>query len=105
MLREEERDAAVLRTERAATHPHDLPRSEQRVEVARVVSLDARREDARLEVRRRDERALELGDRVEQRGLSLRRRVDAVPRDREASERVLLDRLDLAPQPRERAAA
>ena len=70
MLREEERDAAVLRTERAATHPHDRPGSEERVEVARVVFGDACGQDARLEIGSGHERALELRDRIEQRRLS-----------------------------------
>ena len=105
MLREEQRDLAVARPERAPAHPHELARCQQRVEVPRVVAPHARREDPRLEIRRRHERAFELRDRLEERGLAALGRVEAVPGRGEAAEGVLLDRLDLAAQTRQRSPA
>ena len=105
VLGEEERDLSVLGTERAPAHPHDRAGPEERVEVTRIVFRDARRKDSRLEIRRRHERALELRDRVEERGLPTFGRIDAVPGHRESTERVLFNRLDLAAQSRERSSA
>src|SRR5207248_9338763 len=96
-------DLAVARRDRAAADPDDGAGGEERVEVALVGGGDARGEDAHLEVRRGDERALELRDRVEQGRLAGARRLDAVPGEREARERDLLDGLDLFAQSRERA--
>ena len=103
VLGQVQRDLAVARPDRAATGPDDRARGKQRVEVALVIARDPRREDPRFEIRRGDECALELRDRVEERGLAGARRVHAVPREREPRERDLFDRLDLFAQPRERA--
>src|SRR6202158_6034272 len=102
MLGEKDRDLAVVRTGRSAADPDRRSRREERVEVALVVVADARREDARLEIGRGNEGALQLRDRVEERALAGARRVEAVPRRREPGQRPLFDGLDLAAQPRER---
>ena len=70
-----------------------------------MIVRDARRQDLAFEDRCRERRALQLLDGVEQRIDASPRRADAVPRQQEPPERVGLDRLDLLPQPRERAAA
>ena len=105
MLGEKEGDASVLRAEGAAAHPHDRPGTEEGVEVARVVFRDASGKDACLQIRRRHEGAFKLRDRVKKGGLSALGRIDAVPRDRESAERILLDGLDLAAEARERPPA
>ena len=70
MLGQEKRDPTVLRAERGTAHPHDRAGAKERIEVAWIVFRHAGRQDARLEIRRRHECALELCDRVEERGLS-----------------------------------
>src|SRR5437762_5966217 len=95
VLREIKGDLSVARADRPAADPDRGTGREERVKVALVVGGDARRENAHLEVRRGDERALELRDRIEQRRFAGARRLDAVPGEREARERNLLDRLDL----------
>ena len=105
MLGEKERDSSVLRAKRSAAHPHDRARAEESVKVSWVVFLDTGREDVRLEIRRGHERAFELRDRVEERGLPTLAGIDAVPRHRESTERVLIHRLDLTAKARERSPA
>src|SRR5207245_3689630 len=100
MLGEEQRDTSVLRANCSAAHPHDRTGAEQGVEVTRVVLLDASRQDPCLEIRRRDERAFELRDRVDERGLPALAGIDAVPGHREPAERILVDRLNLAAKTR-----
>src|ERR1700687_3454647 len=70
MLGEKDRDLAVVRTGGSATDPDRRSRREEPVEVALVVVADARREDARLEIGRGNEGALQLRDRVEARALT-----------------------------------
>jgi len=73
-----------------------LAGAEQRVQIARVVLRDAGGEDARLEIGRGNEGALQLLDGIEERGGSALGRLDPVPCDGEAREGFLLDRLDFA---------
>ena len=62
-----EREAAVVLAERLDAAPHDLAGRGQRVEIGRLIALDARRQDLGLENRREERRALQVLDRVEQR--------------------------------------
>ena len=96
MFGEEQRDLSIARPERAAAHPHDLAGAEQRVQIARVVLRDAGGEDARLEIGRGNEGALQLLDGIKERGGSALGRLDPVPCDGEAREGFLLDRRDFA---------
>src|SRR5687768_12947199 len=105
VLGQEDPDLAVMRAAGTAAYPDRGPGCEQRIEVSFVVATDARGEDAGLEIGRRDERALELGDRVEESALAGPRGLEPVPGGREPCQRRLLDRLDLAAKARERTLA
>ena len=72
MIGEVQRDAAVALAERLDADPDDFAGRHDRVEIRRVVDVEARRQDLGLEDRRRQRRALQLLDGVEQ-------RVGAVP--------------------------
>src|SRR5207245_1990099 len=71
----------------------------------RVVLVDASPQDPCREIRRSDERAFELRDRVEERSLPALAGIDAVPGHREPAERILVDRLNLAAKTRKRSSA
>ena len=105
MVGQVERDAAVSFAQRFDAGPDDLARSHQRVQHRRLIACDARRQDLALEHRGGEWRALQLLDRVEQRFGAATHGADAVPRRRETVRARRRDRFDLAPQPRERAAA
>ena len=67
MIGEVQRDAAVAIADRLDADPDDFSGRRHRVEIGRVVVLDPRRQDLRLENRRRERGALQLLDGVEQR--------------------------------------
>src|SRR5438874_11748401 len=98
MIGEIERDAAVALAERLDADPHHLAGCGDGVEVRWIVDVDPRRQNLRLENRRRERRALQLLDRVEQRVSAVTTPHDALPRRREAAEHGLIDRLDLVAQ-------
>ena len=100
-----EREPAIVLPERFEPAPHDLARSRQRVEIRRLVALDARRQDLGLENRRDERRALQPLDRIEQRIEAGAPAHDALPVRDEPSEHRRLDRFDLMTKLRERAAA
>ncbi len=105
VIRQVERHAAVAFAERLDARPDDFARGHQGVEHVRPVVLHARRQNLMLEHGRGQGRALELFDGVEERLDPVAAGSDALPRDGEAAERFGIHRLDLLPQPGERAAA
>ena len=104
MIGEVQRDAAVALAERLDADPDDFAGRRDRVEIGRIVAVDPRRQDLGLEDRRRQRRALQLLDRVEQRVGAAPPPDDPLPRRREPAEHRLIDRLDLVAQLGERAA-
>ena len=100
-----EREPPVVLAERLESAPHDLTGRGQRVEIGRLIALDARRQDLGLENRRDERRALQALDRIEQRVQPRSPADDALPVRDEASEDGGFDRLDLMPELRERPAA
>ena len=100
-----ERDPSIVATERSAADPDHLAGGAELVEQARGVAGDACRQDVALEHRGRDRHPLELGDDLDQPPGATGRRADPVPRGEEAREHGRVDRLDLAPQARQRAPA
>ena len=96
---------AVAIAERLDAEPHDLARAHQHIEVGGTIALHAGRQHVGFEHRCRQRRALQLLDRVEQRVEAAARPHHALPHRRQPPQRVGLDRLDLAPQPRERSLA
>jgi len=111
VVRQVQRDASVAIAERLDADPDDFARGRHRVEIGRLVRGDPRRQHFGLQRRRRDRRALQLLDDVEQRvrpppTLGDPRPVKpdpphALPRRREPPEDRLIDRLDLLSQLRE----
>ena len=102
---EHERDAAVVGPERSGADPGHVAARDERVEVGGPVPADPGREDVGLEDRRRHGRALEPGDGVGERVDVAARAVRSLPRGEEPGERRRVDRLDLAPEQRERPPA
>ena len=96
VLAEEERDAVG-----AGADPGDLAARAQRVEMLGAVAGNAPRQHLRLPERSRQRERLQRHERLAQR----RAAVDAVPAGQEPRERGGLDRLDLAPERRERRTA
>ena len=119
MIGEVQRNPSIALAERLHSHPHDLTRRHDGIQVGWIICADARRQDLGFENRGRERRPLKLLDRVEQRVRShspcpgyardrcerSRRRRHALPRGCEAPEHRVLDRLDFVAQPREGAAA
>ena len=103
VIREVQREASVSFAERLHAHPRDLARGDQVIEVGRLVTGDARREDLGLDERGGQWSTLELVDGIEQCVEPEPRPGHSLPRRGEAPERLLLDGLDLVPQARERA--
>ncbi len=115
--RPDQHDPAVVAAEAAPPHPGDLAHRAQLVEQARLVAGDAGRQHVALQHGRRDGHAGQLVDdlgQALQRGRSpewrhvragARHRHDALPGRQEPGERRRIDRLDLAAQPGQRAAA
>ena len=66
VISEIQRDAAIPFAQRLDADPDDFAGSHQRVEHRRLIVLDSRRQDFALEHGRRDCRALQLFDGVEQ---------------------------------------
>ena len=101
-----EGDPPVVPPQGPVADPGDLAGCAQLVEEARRVTGDARRKDVALQDAGGQRQALELrhclGQAVETASPS---RPDPLPGREEARERGRLDRLDLAPQARQRAAA
>ena len=83
---EVQREPAVAIAERLDAAPDDFAGGGQRVEIGGVVALDARREDLALEDRRRQRRALQVLDRIEQRVEAGAPPDDALPGGEEARE-------------------
>jgi len=83
----------VAFAERLHAHPHHLAGGDDGVEVSRVVVLQPGRQDFSFEDRRRQRRSLELLDHVEQRVGADTLLHEALPRDRESTQRCLVDRL------------
>ena len=105
LVAEHEPHATVAGAERARAHPHDLAGRAQRVEIGGPVLGQARRQHVGLEHRRRDRRARQHAEHVDDAVDAAPVRADAVPRRQEAGERAAVDGLDLLAQRRERAAA
>ena len=100
-----ERDPPVVAAERAAPDPDDLAGRAELVEQARRVAGHAGRQHVALEDRCGKRHALELATASIEPPEAAGRRADPVPRRQEAGERLRLDRLDLAAEARQRAAA
>ena len=110
--RADERDPPVVAAETPPPDPGHLAERAELVEEPRLVAGDAGREHVTLQHRRRDRQAGQLvddlgealqGGRATERGRGTPQRRDAVPVGQEAAERGRIDRLDLAPQARQRA--
>ena len=104
LVAEEQAHPAVGGAERAGADPHHLAGGAQRVEVGRPVAAQAGRQDVGLEHRRRDRRALEDAEHLDQAVEARARPLDALPRGQEPGQGLGLDRLDLAAQRGQRAA-
>jgi hypothetical protein len=102
---EVQRDAAIALAERLDADPDDLAGRGDGIEIGGIVAIDARGENLGLENRRRERRALELFDGVEQRIGALPPLDDALPGGAEPAEHGLVDRFDLVPQLGERSPA
>ena len=100
---EVECDPAVAFAERLDADPDHLACRGDRIEIGRIVRVDACREDLAFEDRRGDRRPLQLLDRVEQRIGTVPALRDSLPGRRKPSEHGLIDRLHFVPQLRERA--
>ena len=98
-----EREPAVPVAERLDAAPHDFARRGQRVEIGRVVALDARREDLALEDRGGHRRALQVLDRSSSASRPGAPPDDALPAREQAAEHRRIDRLDLLAQLRQRS--
>ncbi len=105
MIGQIQRDPAVALAERLDTNPDHFARCGHRVEIRRIVDVDPCRQDLGFQDRRRQRRALQLLDGVEQRVGAIPPLDDPLPRRRETAEHRLIDRLDLVAQLGERAAA
>ena len=97
-------DASVVGTERPRADPDDLAGRAQFVEHRSPVTLDPGREDVAFEHRRGDRDTLQLLERLDERVEPAPAARDALPRGKEAREGRRVDRLDLVPHRRERAA-
>ena len=82
-----ERQPSVAIADRLDAAPDDFARGAQRIEIGGLVALDARRQDLGFEDRRRQRRALQVLDRVEQRIEAGRRRTSALPAGQQAARR------------------
>ena len=100
-----ERDPSVITAQRAGAQPDDLACRAQLVEQARAVAAHARRQHVAFQHARRQRHALQLGDHLRQAAAAAAVAAHTVPARQEACQRLRLDRLDLAPQPRQRAPA
>ena len=100
----DETDAAIGGAEGTGTDPHDLATRAQLVEVAAAIAVDPCGQDIALDHRSRNRRSLHLGDRFGYGIDAPTPRADPLPGWQEPSERVALDRFDLASQRRQRAA-
>ena len=112
----DEHDPAVVAAEAPPPHPGDLAQRAELVEQPRLVAGDARRQDVALQDGGRDRHAGELVDDLGEPlegGAAAQRRPGRAARPaatpchvgQEPRERRRIDRLDLAPQPGQRAAA
>src|SRR5262245_47147039 len=88
---------------RLETTPGDFPCCGERVEIGRVIAPHARRQNLRLEDRRRERRSLKVLDRIEQRIEPETRARHALPAGEQAPEDGWFYRLDLLAQSRERS--
>src|SRR5205823_150669 len=85
-------------TKRASPDPHHLAHRDQLVEQPRIVAGDPAGDDVAFDDRRRQRRALQLEDDLQQAIDATRAGANAVPGGKETSECVGWNRLDLAPQ-------
>src|SRR5262245_28786757 len=100
-----ERHTTVLGADRPAPDPHHFAPGAQLVEHARLVAADSRGQDVALVDRPGQEQPLELSDHFEYALEAARLAADVVPAGQEAAQRGGGHRLDLASEPRKRAAA
>ena len=94
-----------MRADGAGADPDDLARGAQRVEVGRLVLGQAGGEDVALERRGDQRRALQLAETSTSASSPRRPAPDAVPAGQEAGQGAGVDRLHLAAQRGQRAAA
>ena len=100
----DETDAAIGCAERTSTDPHDLATRAQLVEVAAAIAVDPCGQHIALDHRSRNRCSLHLGNRFGYGIDAPTPRAGPLPCWQEPSERVALDRFDLASKRRQRAA-
>ena len=105
LVGEAQPDATVAGTECPGTDPHHLAGGAQLVEQRWPVGTHAGGQDVGLDRRGDQGRAREDPERLDERFETAPVGRDVLPRRQEAGERRLVDRLDLAPQSRQRTAA
>ena len=104
VIAEIQRDAPIHCAQRATTDPNHLAHRHELVQEARVVAGHAAPDHVPLDDAGRQSQTLKLEDDLQQPIHARRPRTDAMPFGKEASENLGRNRLDLAPQGRERAA-
>ena len=104
LVAEHQPHAPVGGAERTGADPHHLARRAQRVEVSGLVVGHPSGEHVGLEDRGGDRRALQHPERLDQRVEAAAGQAHALPLGQEAGQRRRVDRLDLAPEGRQRAA-
>ena len=105
LVGEAQANAAVVGTQRTGTHPHQLARCAQLVELGGAVAAQTGRQQIGLQRAGHQRRALQLPDRLHQPVEATTIAGDALPALQEVGIGVLLHRLDLAAQRSQRPAA
>jgi len=97
MVREIQRQPPVAVADRLEPAPDDFTRGGERIEVRRVVAVDPRGENLRLEDRGRERRTLDRLDRIEQRVEPHAGPDDALPSGQQPAEHRRIHGLYLLP--------
>src|SRR5207302_10584660 len=102
LLRKIEPDPPIPLSNRIQPNPHHLARRDQSIQIGWLIPLQASRQNLRLQNRRRQRSPLQILNHIQQSIQSAPRLHHALPPRKQPSQRPLLDRLDLLPQPRQR---
>ena len=103
MIRKIKRDAAVAVANRLHADPDNFAGGCEGVEISRVVAVDPRGQDLRLQNRCGERRALQLFDGIQKGIGAVPPQNQTLPLRRESAEHLLVDRLDFVPQLRQRS--